>query len=105
MTMSDNAVNGAVHPEPALVTSATPPVEKKLSREDRLEIEVLAVKIHNMVLQQQQMQRDVIESVRQRQAFQTELEAMQAKLSEKYGVDMRTVEIRPDGTLVEKAAQ
>jgi hypothetical protein len=78
------------------------PAKKKLSREDRLEIEVLAVKIQNMALQQQQMQRDIVESVRQRQAFQTELVAMQAKLGEKYGVDMTTVKIEPDGTLIEK---
>lgn len=102
MTMSDNAVNGSAHAEPALVAEATAPIEKKITNEERLEIEVLIMKVQNMVLQQQAMQRDIIESVKQRQAYQGELEQIQKKLSAKYNIDMAKVEIRPDGTIVEK---
>lgn len=96
MTMNGNAV-------PQLVTEAPAPedIPKKLTPEERLQVENLYLKVENLVLQQQRMQEDVQRSVKMRLEFQQQMTDLQNQLAEKYGCDMSKVKILPDGTIVQ----
>ena len=73
---------------------------KKLTVEERLEIENVYLQIQNLHLQGQQMQADLIRSVQMRQELQKKMTDMQAKLGAKYDVDMTKVQIAADGTIL-----
>lgn len=82
------------------VTEPTATEKKKLTTEERLQIENIYLKVENMRLQTERLQADVVQAVQLRQQYQGEMSALQTRLAEKYGVDMTKVKILPDGTIL-----
>jgi ABC-type phosphate transport system auxiliary subunit len=95
MTMNGTAAVGVDAPEVKLSD-----VPKKLTAEERLQIENIYLKVENMRLQTERLQSDVVQAVQLRQQYQGEMAALQTRLAEKYGVDMTKVKILPDGTIL-----
>jgi len=98
--------NGNVVALPYVTPASAPtpdvPLPTKLSKEDRLEIENLFLKVENLKLQQLQLQRDITTSVEMRQKLQGEMSLLQLALSKKYGVDLQYCDIGLDGSIVPK---
>jgi hypothetical protein len=73
---------------------------KKLTNEERLEIENVYLQVENLRLQGERMQADLVRSVQMRQALQARMLELQTMLGVKYKVDMTKVQINPDGTIL-----
>lgn len=103
MTMSDTVqeVEVQTFEEPALITAAAPVLPKKLTLEERLEIENCFLKVQNIAMQTEKMYADIQRAVTMRQEEQNRMLALQARLGEKYQVDMSKAKIAPDGTITE----
>jgi len=96
--------NGNVGSLPSSPAPAGVPLATKLSRDDRLEIENLYLKVENLKLQQLQLQRDIVTSVELRQKLQGEMSSLQISLSKKYSVDLQNCDISHDGSITPKAS-
>lgn len=84
------------------IVEETAPKKKKLTNEERLEIENIFLKVQNLVLQTKQLQQDVQTSVQMRLTEQQKMKELQERLGKKYGIaDMTKVKIHPDGTIEE----
>ena len=105
MTMNGAAVNPDVSAEavPEAVPIPAPTGPKKLTVEERLEIENIYLKVENLVLQSERLRADIQKSVEMRTEQQNKMRELQARLSTKYGCDMTKVKILPDGTILESA--
>ena len=77
--------------------AATP--NPKLTREEQLTLENLYLKVENLKLQRERLAQDYAKSGSLLQELQREAEACVVDLKKKYGVDLETSVIRPDGTL------
>jgi hypothetical protein len=73
-----------------------------LSREDRLRAENLHLKGLNLQMQIQKMQQGLQEAGKAGQELQTEIEALRQEYIRKYGIDLATANIQPDGTVVDQ---
>ena len=82
------------------VTELHPQEPKKLTNEERLEIENIYLQVENLRMQGERMQADLVRSVQMRQALQARMLEMQTALGVKYQVDMTKVQINPDGTIL-----
>jgi hypothetical protein len=82
---------------------AAAPEPKRLTDEERLRIENCLLRCENLKLQQERLRSDLIRSASLLQDVQNEIRGLQRQLSEKYGVDIATVQILADGTLVPPA--
>lgn len=98
MTMSDTVTNGVVASE---AHAPDAPTVKKLTAEERYEIENCFLKVQNLALQTQKLHDDVQKAVQMRMEEQNRMVGIQARLGAKYNVDMTTVKIAPDGTIIE----
>lgn len=88
-------------PEPVAVEEkpATPPKPQKVSREDRLEVENLSMKIQNVQLQLQIMQSDLQKALMTRNDLVEQMKKKRDEYMQKYGIDIATVAIADDGTV------
>jgi hypothetical protein len=89
-----------------VVTSQPEPVkQKKLTREELLEIENLALRTQNIALQEQRLQQDLVQANAQRHALQAQVTKRRSELSAKYSVDLSApgVVITPQGVILEGA--
>lgn len=102
VTMSESVEteNVPLRPVEEVLREQEPAQPKKLSRQDKLEIENLYLKVENLKLQQERMTQELLQANVMRQGIQQEMATLQAELSAKYGVDMSQVKILPDGTVL-----
>ncbi len=78
---------------------------KKLTPEERLQIENCYLKVQNLHLQTEKLREDVIKAASMRMEEQRRMEALKSMLGAKYQVDMDKVQIHPDGTIIENPPQ
>lgn len=87
--------------DPAAVDSPPPPVvPPRLTREERLELENLALKVENIRLQQERLRQDFVTSTRMLRELQKEAQDYQFGLGKKYGVDLAHSTIQSDGSII-----
>lgn len=84
-----------VEPKPA----PPPPRPSKISKEDRLELEVFQVKLQNVQLQLQIMQADLAKALAERNNLVEGMKKKREEIQAKYGVDIAQVKIADDGTI------
>lgn len=77
-----------------------PPKPKALSRQDLIELENLDLKMKNVHLQMQMMQRDLALALTQKDELVKLQVAKREEILKNYGVDIGTVRIGPDGTFL-----
>jgi len=83
-----------------------PPIkQKKITREEMLEIENLTLRTQNIALHEQRLQQDIIRANEERRSLQEQVRKKRDELSAKYGVDLTApgVVITPDGFILEGA--
>lgn len=71
----------------------------KMSREDYLEAENINMKMRIFSQDLKLLQQEVQAKLDARNALANEMEALRQKLNAKYGVDVASITIEPDGTL------
>ena len=102
-----DAANGVVAHPAETHAYETPdeaePTPKKLTREERLEVENLYLRVTNLALQEKQLQADLIKCNQMKIEYQKKLEELQNTLGQKYNVDMksRSVNIDADGNIIQ----
>ena len=74
-----------------------PPKPKFISREDRIELENLALKLQNVQLQLQIMQTDLQKALSNRDELVGKMKAKREEFLEKYSIDVARVNIGDDG--------
>lgn len=84
------------------VTPAEPPkpvYPDKITKEDRQDVELLFLKLQNAQLQVQALDAQKTSLVESMRELQEEMKKLHVALSAKYGIDMRTAKVAPDGTI------
>ena len=74
-----------------------------ISKEDRLQAELLQSKMQNVQLQLQIMQADIQKALVARNELVAEMNKFRAEFQEKYGLDLAKVQINSDGSVQEAA--
>lgn len=95
----------ARQPEPAVEAPSAPVEEPKkgpvvIAKEDRVELENFQLKLHNVQLQMQIMQADLAKALGTRDQLVAGMKKKRDELMQKYGIDIATVQINDDGTVV-----
>lgn len=79
-----------------------PPVPPRLSREERLELENITLKVENTRLQQERLKLDFERATTMLLGLQKESFELLDRLNKKYGVDLTKSNIQSDGSIVPK---
>ncbi len=79
-------------------TKDTPVV---VSREDRLELELVTARMQNIQLQLQIMQQDMIKATESRNTLIKRAQDLRTQFQQKYGIDITKVSIGDDGKVKE----
>ncbi len=95
-------------PEPAeslrrhAVPQGPPPAQKptKVSKEDRLEVEVLSMKLQNVQLQMQIMQSDLAKALATRDQLVEKFKEKREYFLQTYGVDITAINIDDEGNII-----
>lgn len=88
-------------PEPSLPPPPAGP--KKLEESDVLKLENYFLKIDNVRKGGENLRKDAMIAEMQLRELQTGLTNFREQLSQKYGVDLKTARITPDGTIIPNA--
>lgn len=101
-TLPGRPIPGAIQPQ-AIPGAAR--LVGKLSREEMLEMENLSLKVHNMSLQENQLQQDLVKANKMRHDFQEQLDQKITGIKEKWGVDITlpTTKLMPDGSILDQS--
>lgn len=91
-----DGVNHAAEP------TGLPPVPPRLTVEERLSLENLALKAENLRLQQERLKQDFLTATKMLGALQKEVHEYQMGLDSKYGVKLAECTIQSDGSIVPK---
>lgn len=81
-------------------TSPDSPPPQKLSKEDILQLENYFLKLENIKKGGELLQHNLRLAGEQMRSVQTELSRFRTELSSRYGVDLATVRLLPDGTIL-----
>jgi hypothetical protein len=74
--------------------------EPRLTMEEKLTLENLALKAENLRLQQERIKQDFVSATRMLLELRKEAEDYQSSLNRKYGVTLAKCKIQPDGSIV-----
>lgn len=110
MESTAEKINGEPAPEEELAPGTLPPAPIAVEKADKLEAEVLSLKLMNAVnretiLQQQmvQLQQQMREVQREKQGYTEAMTAMRHHLESKYNINLNTHMIMPNGLVVARA--